>query len=258
MHKASSFFPAIIALLTLYLQPSIASAADIKFLCATIMRPVMEEVLKTFESSTVHKVTVEYGTAGALRERIRKGEEADLTILPQPMIDALQEEAKLMPGSKVVVARATVSVAVRAGAPKPDISSVAAFRRSLLAASSIAYADPATGSASGVHFARVLDQLGIAAEIRHKSILIKDGVSVDAAARGKAEVAIAGTPGLMKVAGVDFVGPLPSELQNIADFVYVAAVPSNAKQPNAAQLLVRFLRRPDTTHVIKAKGMAPG
>lgn len=242
----------------LHVQTGVARAAEIKFLCAIIMKPVIEEVIQDFERGTGNKVAVEYATAGALRDRIRKGERADLTILPRPMASALMKEGKLTADSDAVVARASVSVGVRAGAPKPDVSSVEAFKRSLLAASSIVYADPVTGSASGVHFARVLEQLGISAEMKQKSILIKDGVSADVAARGEAEIAVAGTPGLMNVPGVDFVGPLPRELQNNTDFVYVASVLASAQQPQEATMLIKYLLASNAVRVIKAKGMEPG
>ena len=149
-------------------------------------------------------------------------------------------------------------VAVRAGAPKPDISSVEGFRRSLLAAKSIVYADPAQGGASGIHFARVLERLGIAEEMKPKTTLIPGAGAAEVVVNGEADIAVSGTMDLLRVPGAEFVGPLPTELQNTSDFVYFAAILAGAKEPELGKALIKHLQAPPAARLIKAKGMEAG
>ena len=146
--------------LMILLTHGLAVAAEVKVLSAVAMRPALDELAPQFERTTGHKLTISYAVAGELRKRIEGGEFGDMTILPRPWFEPLLTQGKITAGSQVILARSTVGVSVRAGAPKPDISSVEAVRRSLLAAKSIVYGDPAKGAASGVHFARVLEKLG--------------------------------------------------------------------------------------------------
>ena len=132
------------------------------------------------------------------------------------------------------------------------------MRRSLLAAKSIVYGDPAKGGASGVHFVRVLEKLGIVEEMKPKTILVPVAGAAEVVARGEAEIAVSQTIDLVRVAGVDYVGPLPPELQNTTDFVFSAGVLTGSKEPDAARALIKFLSGPDAARVIKAKGMEPG
>src|SRR5512133_2333590 len=157
------------AALMLLLTCGLAVAAEVKVLSAVAMRPVLDDLAAEFERTTAHKVTIDYAVAGELRKRIENGEFADMTILPRPWFEPLLAQGKIAAGSQMILARSTVGVSVRAGAPKPDISSVDAVRRSLLTATSIVYADPARGGASGVHFAQVLAKLGIADEMKPKT-----------------------------------------------------------------------------------------
>ena len=173
-------------------------------------------------------------------------------------MDAILNEGKAIRGSEVILARGTVGISVRAGASKPDISSVEAFKRSLLAAKSIAYADPAQGGASGVHFARVLEQLGITEEMKPKTKRLPGAGAGQVVARGEAELGVSGTMDLLSVAGADFVGPLPAELQNKSDFVYLAAILKGTKEAEAANALIQHLLAPAAARMIKAKGMEPG
>jgi molybdate transport system substrate-binding protein len=156
------------------------------------------------------------------------------------------------------LASAGISVAVRKGAPKPDISSPDALKRTLLAAKSISYVDPASGGASGIHFAKVLDRLGIASEVKSKTAFpnSQNPAEVGAlVANGEAEIGVHIIVELIPVAGIDIVGPLPGDLQNT--IVFVAAVMGSAKDAEAAKALVNFLRTPEAVAVIKAKGMEP-
>ena len=148
---------------------STARAAEIKLLCAVALQPAMVALIPDFEKSSGHKVTIAYGTAGAVADRVQKGEAADIVISSVPQIDQLQAQGKVVAGSRVNIAKVGVGVFVRKGTAKPDISSADAFKRSMLAAKSIAYPDPAGGGASGIYVASLLDRLGIAVEMKPTS-----------------------------------------------------------------------------------------
>ena len=258
MNNSGRTVATMFATLVVLAQTCVAGAAEIKVLSAVVMRPVLGDLAVEFERTTGHKVTIDFATAGVLRNRIQGGEMADVTILPKPAMDALLKEAKVIPGSEVILARGTVGVAVRAGAPKPDISSVEGFKRSLLAAKSIVYADPAQGGASGIHFARVLEHLGIAEQMKPKTKLIASAGAAEVVVKGEAEIAVSGTMDLLSVPGAEFVGPLPAELQNTTDFVYFAAILVGTKDADAAKALIKHLLAPAAARTIKAKGMEPG
>jgi molybdate transport system substrate-binding protein len=198
----------------------VVGAAEFKVLSAVAMKSALDDLAPQFERATGHKLTISYAVAGELRKRIEGGEFGDMTILPKPWFEPLLAQGKITEGSQMIVARSTVGVSVRAGTPKPDISSVEAVRRSLLAAKSIVYGDPAKGGASGIHFVRVLEKLGIVEEMRPKTILIPGAGAAEVVARGEAQLAISQTIDLIRVTGADYVGPLPSELQNTTDFVF--------------------------------------
>jgi molybdate transport system substrate-binding protein len=244
--------------LMILLTPGLAAAAEIKVMSAVAMRAALDDLAPQFEHTTGHKLTISYAVAGELRKRIEGGEFGDITILPRPWFEPLLTQGKITAGSQIILARSTVGVSVRAGTPKPDISSVEAVRRSLLAAKSVVYGDPAKGGASGVHFVRVLEKLGIAEEMKPKTILIPGAGAAEVVARGEAEIGVSQTIDLIRVAGADYVGPLPPELQNTTDFVFSAGVLASAKEPDAAKALIKFLSGPDAARVIKAKGMEPG
>ena len=149
-------------------------------------------------------------------------------------------------------------MAIRKGAPKPDISSPDALKRTLLAAKSISYVDPASGGASGIHFTKVLDRLGIANEMKSKTVFPNPKTPAEVGAlvaNGEAEIGVHIIVELISVAGIDIVGPLPGDLQNT--IVFAAAVMASAKDAEAAKALVNFLGTPEAAAVTKAKGMEP-
>jgi molybdate transport system substrate-binding protein len=237
---------------------SIANAAEIKLLSAVAMRAAIDDLVPGFERESGHKVAITYATAGVARERIQGGEAVDLAILPRPAMDPLVKQGKIDSGTVAAFARSTVSVAVRAGAPKPDIGTVEAFKRAMLAAKSVSYADPAKGGGSGIHFAAVVERLGIVEDMRPKTKLVPGDESVQLVARGDAEIAVVNTPVILREPGVDLVGPLPANLQNTVDFVFFVGVGANATEPDAAKALIKYLLAPNAARVIKAKGLEPG
>ena len=234
-------------------QGAVASAAEIKVLSSNGVRSVLLELVPEFERTSGHTVTISHDSANRLTGRIKAGETADLAILTAPTIEELTKHGKVAAGSRVDLARSGVGVSVRAGSPKPDISSAEAFKRTLLDAKSVAY--NSTG-ASGIHFAGLIERLGIAEQLKAKAKVIPSGNVGELVAKGEAEMAVQQIPELMAVAGTEFVGPLPPALQTIT--VFPAGILVDAKQPEAARALIQFLSTPAAARVIKAKGMEPG
>ncbi len=234
-----------------------AADTEIKVLSAVVMKSVLDDLAREYERTSGHRVTIAYAPAGGISERIQGGEAFDLAVLPRPLLGRLEGQGKIASGSATVLARSAVSVCARAGAPKPDIGSVEAFKSAVLASKSVAYSDPAKGGASGVHFARVLDRLGIAEQMKPKTKLTGPD-SAEFVARGEAELCISQAMEIMRTVGVELVGPLPPDLQNTTDFVFAAGLGADARQAGPAKAFVGYLRTVQAAGVIKAKGMEPG
>jgi molybdate transport system substrate-binding protein len=195
-------------------------------------------------------------------KQIQGGETADIVILQREGIDALVKDGKAGGGSVSPIARVAISMAVRKGASKPDITSPDALKRTLLAAKSLTYLDPAAGNASGIQFAKVLDRLGIAKEMKGKTILARSTKEMDGnkemeglIASGKADLAINQTANLLTLSGIDIIGPVPGNLYQ--PIVFTAVIMNSAKDTGTAKALINFLRNPESAKVIKAKGMEP-
>jgi molybdate transport system substrate-binding protein len=235
-----------------------AEAAELKVLSAFGMQSVLEELRPKFERATGHKLALAFATGGATVKRVQGGEATDVVITLRPGIDTLVKDGKAPAGNVTVLARSGIVVIVRKGAPKPDISSPDTLKRTLLVAKSLSYVDPASGGASGIHFAKVLERLGIAKEMQPKTVFPDPktpaavGVVV---ANGEAEIGVHLVQEVISVAGIEIVGPLPGDLQDTV--VFAAAIMGGAKSAEAAKVLVDFLRTPEAAAVIKAKGMEP-
>jgi molybdate transport system substrate-binding protein len=211
----------------------------------------MEELASEFEQATKHKVAVHYGLGAALERRIEAGESFDLAILTSGATDDLIKEGKIVAASRTPLARTGLAIAVRAGARKPDISTVEAFKRSLLGAKSIAYAKE---GASGVAFAALIQRLGIADDLKAKSTLTATGEEVgQMVVRGEAEFGVLPVSEILPVRGAELLGTFPDGTQSYV--VMVAGVSSSATQGSAATDLMGFLNAPAALPVIKAKGM---
>lgn len=249
----------LMALACLGLVGSFANAGEIKILSANVFTNVLDDHFRDYERSSGNKVVFEYATAGQVRDRVQSGEQADVAIATRPMIDQLEAAGKIARGTSVDFARSAVALIVRRGAPKPDISSLDAFKRALKAAHSVSYPDPARGGATGVLVTHNLDRLGLADEIRPKTIFPKPGhFAVELVANGEAEVAIAQPMEALLQPGVEIVGPLPSELQNPASFTFSAGEVANAKDRTAAHALIEYLRSAPVQSALGNKGMEPG
>jgi molybdate transport system substrate-binding protein len=171
-------------------------------------------------------------------------------------IEGLVKIGKVVAGNVTALASTGISVAVRNGAFKPDISSPDALKRALLAAKSVTYLNPANGGASGIHFAKVLDRLGIANEMKAKTVFASNTSAVGGlVASGDAEIGVIQFQLLFAVPGIDIIGPLPGDLQSST--LFSAAITTDSKQAEASRVFVDFLRKPEATAAIKAKGMEP-
>jgi len=235
--------------------PRGAAGAEIKVLTAGAFKQVLLALLPDFERTSGHKVTVENDTVGALTKRIAGGEAFDLAVLTPKAVDDLAKEGKFAAGSRANLARVGVGVVVKDGTPKPDISSLAAFKQALLAAKSVAYIDPAAGGSSGIYVASLLDKLGVAADVKPKAKLIPGGAVAEHVAKGEAELGIHQISEILPVKGVTLVGPLPAEIQNYT--VYAAGIGAHAKESDAAKALLKTLTSPAAAEVLKSKGMEP-
>jgi molybdate transport system substrate-binding protein len=230
-----------------------ARAAEMKLLCAVALHPAIDALIPDFEKSSGHKVVVAYGTAGAVADRVQKGEAADVVISSVPMIDRLQAQGKAVAGDRVIIAKVGVGAFVRKGAAKPDISSADAFKRSMLAARSIAYPDPAGGGASGIYVASLLERLGIAGDMKPKTKLLPPTqVLYASVASGEVEIGFNQISEILAQPTVELAGPLPPAIQNYTQFA--PAIVTGTSQTDAGRALIAFLSSPAAQAVLKTKG----
>jgi len=215
------------------------------------MKALMVEAVALFERASGIKAEIEFRLTSVLAKEIGDGAAFDVALLPRPELDALVPAGKIAAGSTADVTRSAVGLAVRAGAPKPDIATVAAFKHTLLAARSIAYSD----GPSGAYIADLLQRLGIAQETKPKTHLTSGPVA-ELVASGEAEIGMQQIVAILPVKGAELVGPLPAELQNV--IIYVAGLSTGAQNRAAAQNFIAFLRSKEIGRLIFAKGMEPG
>lgn len=231
-------------------------AAEIRVASAGAFKQVLTALTPQFETATGNKLVVRFQTVGQHLALIRNGqEEFDVAILTPDAIEDLVREGKVVSGSRANLAKVGIGVAVKTGAPLPDIGTVEAFKRTLLAATSVAYIDPKSGGSSGIYVARLLDRLGIASEVNAKAKLIHGGAVANHIADGEAEIGIHQISEILPVAGTTLVGPLPEAIQNFT--VYAAGISTTVKSDASARALIGFLSGPDSVPVIKSRGMEP-
>jgi len=231
----------------------------IKVLSGGAMRSLMIEIVPLFERASGAKVEIEFRLTSVLMREIEAGAGFDVALLPRPELDALVRAGKIAAGSTADVTRSAVGLAVRTGSPKPDIATVDAFKRTLIAARSIAYSD----GPSGAYIAGLLERLGIADEMKPKTKLTSGPVP-ELVASGEAEIGMQQIVAILPVKGAELVGPLPGELQNI--IVYAAGISTvgqetaqeAAQESASARALITFMATPEVVRVIRAKGMEPG
>jgi molybdate transport system substrate-binding protein len=228
-----------------------ARAAEIVVLTNLGVVSAVRDLAPAFERASGHKVIVSFEAGNAMMQKINANAPADLVTQTPDAIDALIRQGKVV-GDRVDFARAGIGVAVKAGAAKPDISSADAFKRSMLAAKSIAYS---RSGASGVYVAKLMERLGIADQVKDKIKLV-DGVPVaELVAKGDIEIGMQQINVILPVAGVDYVGPLPLELQGYV--VFAAGILAISKAPDAARAMATFMSAPEAAPLIRKSGMEP-
>jgi molybdate transport system substrate-binding protein len=229
-----------------------ASAADLKLLTAGAFKPVAVEIVAEFEKRTGNKVTIDNDTAGGLAKRVAAGEYFDVVVMPPlamgPLLGGKLDESSAKP-----LARAGIGVAVKQGAAKPDISSVDGFKKALLAARSIGYVDPASGGSSGIYLARLFEKMGIAEQLKSKTVLVKGGLVAEKVANGEAEIGMQQASELLAVPGAVLVGPIPLDVQNYT--IYSGAVSAASANRAAADALMLALADPRNLPLLKKKGL---
>jgi molybdate transport system substrate-binding protein len=241
------------ALIVVAMPP--AQAAEMTVLTTGAYLPVVSALAPLFEARTHEHVSLANDTAGAVLARARAGAAFDLIILTPPTIADLATAGIVEPASSTDLAQVGVGVVVKSGTPPPDISTVEAFRNSLLNARSVAYIDPASGGSSGIYVAQLLRKLGIADQIAAHAVLVQGGRVADHIARGEAELGIHQISEILPVAGVTLVGPLPAAIQS--ETIYTGAVSQSSAQPAAARSFLALLAGPEAAPILAQKGMAP-
>jgi molybdate transport system substrate-binding protein len=240
-------------LVSLLLTAFPAAADTLKVLTGGAFKPVVMDMLADFEKATGHQVTVQNDTAGALSQRLRSGEAFDIVILPTTNLESLAAEGRVVGGSIKPFGKVGVGVAVALAAPQPDIGSVEGLRRTLLGARAVAYIDPASGGTSGIYVAKMFERLGIAAEMRPKSVLVRGGLSADKVANGEAEIALQQASELRLVPSVKFAGMLPADVQNWT--VYAGALSPAARSKDAALALMAALSNRALEPILNKRGL---
>ena len=235
--------------------PRGAAAAEIKVLTAGAFKQVLLMLVPDFEKQTGHKVVLKTIPWERWPSGSKAAKCSTSPCSPRRPSNDLSSKGKFVAGSRTNLGRVGVGVVVKEGAPKPDISSVDAFKKALLAAKSVAYIDPAAGGSSGIYVAGLADRLGVAAEVKPKAKLIPGGAVAEHIARGEAELGIHQISEILPVKGVTLVGPLPADIQNYT--VYAAGLGAHGKESEAAKALLKALSGPAAADVLKSKGMEP-
>jgi len=245
----------IVATAASVVLPTLAAAAELKVFSTIAVEAAMKELTPVYEKQSGNKLNITFGTAAALAQRVQNDEKADVLILTPSLLQGLAKDGKASPTVTPLVSSG-VAVVVKSGAPKPDISTPEAFKNAALQAKSIAYSNPAAGGASGVYVGKLLERLGIADAVKAKTKHPPaGGNSANLVVSGEAELAIQQTPEVMGVQGVEVVGILPGDLNNITTFA--AGLDAETDEGAAVRAFIEFLKSPEASAVFKAKGLDP-
>ena len=232
--------------------PASAPPAAIKVLITRAIATVLDKTGAEFERTTGYKLNVTTDVAIRMVRRIQAGEPFDLLVASPEQIDALIKEGKIIAETRTNLARSGIGVEVRAGAPKPDISSVEAFKRALLKAKSIAYLKEGQ---SGIYLAALIERLGLTEALKSKVVRPDSDTVSELVAEGEVELGLVVITQILTTHGVELVGPLPPEVQS--HIVFVAGVSTNSRAPAAAKELIKFLTGPRAIPVMRSQGMQP-
>jgi molybdate transport system substrate-binding protein len=230
-----------------------ADAAELKVIAGGSMTAPLNQLSPEFEKATGHRLSIHFDSTPNIIARVNSGTPFDIVVVPVDVFKDAAARARVAPGPTIDIARVGYGVIVRAGAPKPDISTSEAFKKAMLAASSVAFL-PA--SAAGAHITKVFERLGIAEEMKAKTKVQAAPAQIpQAVAKGEAEIGVF-LSNVLIAPGVEPVGPFPGDLQQ--ELVFSSAVAADTKEADAAKALIDYLRSPAATAVIKAAGMTPG
>jgi molybdate transport system substrate-binding protein len=233
-----------------------ASAAELKGFFLAALKSAAVRILPQFEQATGHKVLVEYGAVGALAARLAKGEPGDVAILSAAQIDDLQKGGRLLPGTKVSIAKVGIGGFVAKTAAKPDIGTPEAFKALLTSAKSISFGNPANGAPAGVYLLSLIDQLGLTSEVKPKIVLATSGAALfDSVARGDVEIGFNQMTEIMADDRVQLVGPLPQEIQNYTRFAGGLMATSQQQEPGRA--LLSYLSSSESQSTMRLVGLDP-
>ncbi|HEY8565839.1 MAG TPA: substrate-binding domain-containing protein [Beijerinckiaceae bacterium] len=230
-----------------------AAAAEVRILTSGAYKPVVEEAVPLFEKATGHTVRVSNDTAGGVLRRVEGGESTDLVVLTPTGLDGLAKKGRVVSETAAELAKVGIGVAVKEGAPKPDIATSDALKNALLEARSVAMIDPAAGGSSGIYLSKLFERWGIADQVKAKAVLMSGGYVASKLVTGEADLALHQVSEILAVKGVTLVGTLPADVQNFT--VYAGAVASGAGDAEAARAFLRFLAGPEVARVLATKGM---
>jgi molybdate transport system substrate-binding protein len=233
-----------------------AAAAELKVVSGGAFKQVLNALAVQYQKDSGDRLDITYKTVGQHLDLIRGGrEDFDVAILTPAAIEELAKGGNIAPGTNADLAKTGVGVVVKTGTPLPDISTVEAFKRTLLDAKSVAFIDPKAGGSSGIYIESLLRRLGIADQVNAKAVLVHGGAVADHVVDGEAAIGVHQISEILAIAGATLVGPLPAEIQNYT--VYAAGVGTATKHGAAARALVKFLSGPQALPIIRAKGMQP-
>jgi molybdate transport system substrate-binding protein len=253
-HRKPALCAALVAaLLVVCAQMAVVSGAELKIFGSRVTKMVMADLGTQFEQTSGYKPVVVTDVAAVMKRRIEAGEPFDLAVLVDFQADDLIKAGKLVAETRTDVMKAGIGVAVKRGAPKPDIGTVEAFKRALLEAKSITYLKE---GASTIYLDRLFARLGIAEALRARTVKPETETVSERVAQGEVELGLIVIPNILSVPGAELVGPLPQEVQSY--IVFTAAASAQSPNQQAARDLIKLLTSPATVPVLKAKGMEPG
>lgn len=228
--------------------------AKLKVLCARNMHVAVDRLAAEFTRATGHEIEADFGTVGALQDKIAAGEAADVIMLSAPAIARLEKDGVALAGSAVDLAAVPISIAIRDGAPAPDVSTTEAFIRTIEGAHAVSYSDPAVGGSAGIYLAKLFDQLGLAETIKQKGLPQRNGAEVARrVAEGTAELGMTLASEIRPIAGAKIIGPLPDPIGNVT--IYTAAVGKSSTVPDIARAFIAALAMPEAWPSWEAAGL---
>ncbi len=242
-----------LATMLLALLASPVAADQIRLLSAGAMRHTVEKLAEDFKKQTGHEIVLATGTAGELVRRLAAGEVADMVIAPPSALEAMARDGKVDIATRTDLGRVRIGLGMRKGEAAPDISTLAAFKSAILAARKIVYSHPSSGASSGIHFAKVVKEQGLEAELALRTVFRQGGTAVmEAVAKGEGDLGVTQISEILPVPGVYVVGPIPTEIQNVT--TYSAAIASGARSADLVKRWIAFLTRDESRALFRQAG----